>query len=126
MTDGQAAVDLESTPTVMNTDTIQNLINFYDIGMESIVELSKIISQHDIIFWNGPLGVIEHKHYSYGSKTLFKLLKESEKKVIIGGGDTAGFVNKFEHQFHYISTGGGASLDYISNGHLEGFDIFNE
>ncbi len=125
MSDGLAALDLESTPTMMNTNTIQNLINFFDIGMNSIIELNELVSKHDIIFWNGPLGVIEHHHYNYGSKTLFEILKKSGKKIIIGGGDTAGFVNQYQHQFHYISTGGGASLDYISNGHLLGYDVFN-
>ena len=48
-----------------------------------------------------------------------------DKKVIIGGGDTGGFVNKYNHNFTHISTGGGASLDYISNGHLLGYDVFN-
>ena len=110
---------------MMNTNTIQNLIKFYDLGMNSIIELSKLISKQEIISWNGPLGVIKHHHYYNGSKTLLELLKSSGKKIIIGGEDNAGFVNQYEHQFHYISTGGGASLDYISNGHLCGFDIFN-
>lgn len=124
MKDGLAAVDLKTPPTMMKTDTIQNLISFYDIGMESIIELSKLILEHDIIFWNGPLGVIEHNLYYYGSKILIKLLSDSGKRIIIGGGDTAAFVHKYPHNFEYISTGGGASLDYISNGHLIGFDIF--
>ena len=125
MKDGLASIDLQTPPTTMDTNTVQNLVDFYDIGMKSIVELNKLVSEHDIIFWNGPLGIIEHKFYNYGSKTLFQILNESGKKVIIGGGDTAAFINKYKHQFYYISTGGGASLDYISNGHLCGFDIFN-
>lgn len=126
MKDGLAAIDLKTTPTMIKSDTIQNLINFYDIGMKSIIELSNLISKHDIIFWNGPLGVIEHDFYYYGSKTLMELLNSSGKRVIIGGGDTAAFIHKYPHNFEYISTGGGASLDYISNGHLIGYDIFKD
>ena len=51
---------------------------------------------------------------------------KSGKKIIIGGGDTACFINNFDHNFFYVSTGGGASIDYISNGSLVGFDIFNK
>ena len=47
---------------------------------------------------------------------------KSNKKVIIGGGDTACFVNNFNHGFYYVSTGGGASIDYISNGNLVGLN----
>lgn len=126
MHDGLAAIDLQTPPTMMKTDTIHNLINFYDIGMSSIIELSNLISNHDLIFWNGPLGVIEHDFYYYGSKTLMEILGGSGKRVIIGGGDTAAFIHKYPHNFEYISTGGGASLDYISNGHLVGYDIFKD
>ena len=80
------------------------------------------ISKYDIIFWNGTLGVVENDLYKYGSNTLIQLLMKSNKKVIIGGGDTACFVNNFNHGFYYVSTGGGASIDYISNGNLVGLN----
>ena len=100
----------------------QMIITFFDIGMQSIIELNKIIDEYDIIFWNGTLGVVENDLYKYGSTTLIQLLMKSNKKVIIGGGDTACFVNNFNHGFYYVSTGGGASIDYISNGNLVGLN----
>ena len=51
-------------------------------------------------------------------------MKKSGKKVIVGGGDTVCFVNKHIHDFYYVSTGGGASIDYISNGDLVGIKYF--
>ena len=51
------------------------------------------------------------------------MLKKSGKKVIIGGGDTAAFVNQFSHKFYYISTGGGATIDYIANDKLVGLEF---
>ena len=75
-----------------------------------------MIKEYDMIFWNGTLGVVENKLYSYGSTTLVKLLMQSGKKVIVGGGDTSGFVmENFDHNFYYVSTGGGASLSYLSD-----------
>ena len=118
-------IDNLSTGRNSNLSHLKGDLTVINKDLSDDINWDKIISEHDIIFWNGPLGIIEHKFYNYGSKTLFQILNESGKKVIIGGGDTAAFINKYKHQFYYISTGGGASLDYISNGHLCGFDIFN-
>ena len=97
---------------------------FYDMGMESIIKLNKLINENDIIFWNGTLGVVEDEKYEYSSRVLINLLMKSGKKVIIGGGDTAGYANKFEHNFYFISTGGGAVIEYISEGSLVGVNYF--
>tara|TARA_Y100000813_G_scaffold198293_1_gene185939 strand:- start:41 stop:2185 length:2145 start_codon:yes stop_codon:yes gene_type:complete len=126
MKDGLAASNLEEFPTYIsgNINDHDNL-NFYDIGMKSILELSALIDEHDVIFWNGTLGVVENNWYSCGSKTLIDILNKSNKKVIIGGGDTAGFVNNYTHSFYYVSTGGGASLEFLSKNSLVGLDIFS-
>lgn len=154
MSDGLAAADLASTPTYMRATEPNNMPAvvagstplprndsegevgpafkerskqfFFDIGMESIIELNELIQRHDTIFWNGTLGVVENKLYSYGSTTLMHLLMKSGKKVIIGGGDTASFAHHFQHNFHFVSTGGGASIDYISNGNLSGLKYFQD
>ena len=122
MNDGLGSNDLESNCNYYHINNLPKDKNFYDIGMKSIIELNNIINEYDIIFWNGTLGVVENELYRYGSDTLVQLLIKSNKKIIIGGGDTACFVNKFKHNFYYVSTGGGASIDYISNGNLVGLD----
>ena len=122
MNDGLASNDLVSSSNYYSRDDLPSDKNFFDIGMKSIIELNEIINNYDIIFWNGTLGVVENDLYKYGSDTLIQLLMKSNKKIIIGGGDTACFVNKFNHNFYYVSTGGGASIDYISNGNLVGLD----
>jgi len=122
MNDGLASNDLISSSNYYSRDDLPSDKNFFDIGMKSIIELNEIINDYDIIFWNGTLGVVENDLYKYGSDTLIQLLMKSNKKIIIGGGDTACFVNKFNHNFYYVSTGGGASIDYISNGNLVGLD----
>ena len=125
MKDGLASDNVNNYPSYFSINNCDSKNNFYDIGMQSIIELEKLIDKYDIIFWNGPLGIIENDLYSCGSITLFNMLEKSKKKIIIGGGDTACFVNKYNHNFYYVSTGGGATLDYISNGYLIGIEIFN-
>ena len=124
MKDGLASSDLNVPGTYYKSENLPKNNYFFDIGMQSIIELNNIIQEYDIIFWNGTLGVVENDLYSYGSRTLLELLIKSGKKIIVGGGDTACFVNKNNHNFYYVSTGGGASIDYISNGSLAGMKYF--
>ena len=72
------------------------------------------------MFWNGALGISEHNFYKNSSELLINILNNCKSKVIIGGGDTSAFVNNYNNNFFHISTGGGASIEYISNGTLEG------
>ena len=97
--------------------------------MKSFNELHELIRNHDIIFWNGTLGVVENDQYKQGSELLVNTLIQEltsfkEKKVIVGGGDTGGFVNKYNNNFTHISTGGGASIEYISTNNLIGLQYF--
>ena len=115
-------------PSAIEHKYIDNIIDpvcignnkIFDIGPKSINELAKYINKSNIVFWNGGLGICEDLFYRNGSETLIHLLNSCNAKVIIGGGDTAGFVNQYDNNFHHISTGGGASIDYISNGTLPG------
>lgn len=126
MIDGISSVGLDNNNIYhyRHTNELPDNEYFYDMGMESIIELNKLIQENDVIFWNGTLGVVENQKYEYSSRILLNILKKSNKKVIIGGGDTAGYVNSYENNFYFISTGGGAVLEYISNGSLCGVDIY--
>ena len=124
MKDGFSSYSLDGEAHYSKDVSLKEDHYFYDIGMESIGELCKLIQQNDIIFWNGTLGVVENDLYKLGSETLVNFLMMSGKSVIVGGGDTASFVNKFQHNFDHILTGGGASIEYISNGSLVGVDFF--
>tara|TARA_E500000178_G_C16696997_1_gene606400 strand:- start:153 stop:734 length:582 start_codon:yes stop_codon:yes gene_type:complete len=104
---------------ISNKESIGNN-KIFDIGPQSMNTVATLINQSNIVFWNGSLGICEDPFYKNGSEMLIHLLNSCKAKVIIGGGDTAGFVNDYENNFHHISTGGGASIDYISNGTLPG------
>jgi len=106
--------------------------NMYDIGMKSMRKLQKMIDECDIVLWNGSMGVIEDDRYIVGSQELVEYLNyQTEKNVIIGGGETASLFNNNSITSHiYVSTGGGALLEYIQlkaiGKHLPGLEIFVE
>ena len=124
MIDGLVGKDLVDKSEYSLTEDLKEDKYFFDIGMQSIVELTNLIDKYDVIFWNGTLGVVENNLYKHGSVSLVNYLINSKKKVIIGGGDTACFVNKYDHNFYYVSTGR-ASLDFLSHGKLAGLSVLD-
>lgn len=91
-----------------------------DIGFKSLDEISLYIKSAKLILWNGPMGWYEFGQKA-GTDKLIKMLLQSKSKIIIGGGDTAFF---FEHKKIpknvFVSTGGGATLEFLSKGTLPG------
>lgn len=96
----------------------------YDVGNKSIEVYKKYIDKSEIIFVNGTCGKFEDERFMEGTSNLFKTLKESGKKVIVGGGDTASACIKFgfKDSFDFISSGGGATLEYIADGTLKALE----
>ena len=129
MKDGLCSENLKNESKYKTNDNLETDEYYFDIGMKSFNELHELIRNHDIIFWNGTLGVVENDQYKQGSELLVNTLIQEltsfkEKKVIVGGGDTGGFVNKYNNNFTHISTGGGASIEYISTNNLIGLQYF--
>ena len=94
----------------------------YDIGNKSLELYKKYINQSEIIFVNGTCGKFEDDRFTEGTSGLFKILKESNKKVIVGGGDTVSAAKKFGYEFSFMSSGGGATLEYIADGTLKALE----
>lgn len=96
----------------------------YDLGNKSIDLFKKYIDNSEIIFVNGTCGKFEDERFMEGTANLFKALSESGKRVIVGGGDTASAAIKFgyEDKFEFISSGGGATLEYIADGTLKALE----
>tara|TARA_X000001036_G_scaffold381679_1_gene373875 strand:+ start:1393 stop:3435 length:2043 start_codon:yes stop_codon:yes gene_type:complete len=95
----------------LNTFNVNWIIK--DVGPNTILQLQSIITSMDLIFWNGTLGIVESPVYKRGSLLLLHALEHCKADVIIGGGDTAGFVNQYPNTLKHISTGGGASIQYL-------------
>lgn len=130
MKDGLCGLDLDCDPVYKEVKDLKEKEFFFDIGMTSLQDLQSLICDHEIIFWNGTLGVVEQENFKHGSEFLVHILQQElqrhkYKKVIIGGGDTGGFVNNYDHSFTHISTGGGAAIEYITFNELPGLKQFS-
>lgn len=105
---------------VISVDAVEADDMIFDIGPESAGQLAEIIKTLGTIVWNGPVGVFEFDQFAEGTKTLSFAIAESEGFSIAGGGDTLAAVDKYEiaEQVSYISTGGGAFLEYVEGKEL--------
>jgi len=99
-----------------------------DVGPKTIKQLNEIILKAKTIVWNGPLGVFEFKQFSEGTKNLAKAIATSNAYSIAGGGDTIAAISKFkvEKNISYISTGGGAFLEFLEGKKLPAIAILEE
>ena len=99
-----------------------------DIGTETVNKFQEILSKSKTIFWNGPMGIFEVDEFSYGTKEITKAIAEMKVYSIVGGGDSVNAINKFSSldKFNHVSTGGGASLEYLEGKALPGVNIYNQ
>lgn len=97
-----------------------------DIGPESIQLFKDYLKKAKTVFWNGPLGYFEIEQFGKSTHEIAEYLAESEKTVIIGGGDTEDAIISFKERFTHVSTGGGASLEYISGKELPAIRALKE
>ncbi len=93
-----------------------------DIGPESIKLYKAILSKAKTVVWNGPMGLIEKPAFAKGTKELIKFLASSKAETIIGGGETVQMIRKMklDDKFDFISTGGGAMLEFLEGKKLPG------
>ncbi|MBF0298583.1 MAG: phosphoglycerate kinase [Oligoflexia bacterium] len=94
----------------------------FDIGPESIKLFEQKIAPAKTVFWNGPMGMFENENFAKGTFSVAKILAELNAFTLVGGGDSVSAVNKsgVASRISHISTGGGASLEFIEQGQLPG------
>ena len=100
-----------------------------DIGIETIKSFEQILSTAKTVVWNGPLGVCEMSNFKKGTLDILNYLAENNIKTIIGGGDTAAVISNnksLKEKIYHISTGGGATLEYLSGKELPGLENIEE
>ncbi len=100
-----------------------------DIGPVSAENFAKEIREAKTVFWNGPMGVFEIEKFAGGTKAVAEALTKVEGLSVVGGGDSAAAVRILgfkDEQFGHISTGGGASLEYLEGKKLPGLEVLND
>ena len=113
----------DATPTLVSADAIPKNQMGLDIGPESAAAFAAAIKNCKTVFWNGPMGVFEFPKFAAGTKVVAQALTEVSGISVVGGGDSAAAVRALgfeDSQFGYISTGGGASLEYLEGKELPG------
>ena len=112
-----------ATPTLVSADAIPKNQMGLDIGPESSAAFAAAIKNCKTVFWNGPMGVFEFPNFAAGTKVVAQALTAVSGISVVGGGDSAAAVRALgfeDSQFGYISTGGGASLEYLEGKELPG------
>ncbi|MDH5468199.1 MAG: phosphoglycerate kinase [Candidatus Aminicenantes bacterium] len=123
-----AEADAKAEPQTVDSFPLPSEMMALDIGPKTIENYAEIISGAKTVFWNGPMGVFEIDQFSRGTTKIAEAVANSDALSIIGGGDSvaavykAGVADKISH----ISTGGGASLEFVANETLPGIEALTE
>ena len=100
----------------------------YDIGPATINQYKKYIASAKQIFWNGPMGMFENEYFAHGTNEIAHAIASSKAYSIVGGGDTVSAVNRLKlgKKMNFISTGGGATMEFLEKGSLPCIDVIQE
>ena len=114
--------------TVKSVDDVAEDDMIFDIGPDSSAKLAELLQSMGTIIWNGPVGVFEFDKFGEGTRTLSLAIAKSHAFSIAGGGDTLAAVDKYDiaDQVSYISTGGGAFLEYVEGKELPAVAILEQ
>lgn len=118
----------EAESKVVAVDEIEDEWEGMDIGPKTIEEYKNILESAKTIMWNGPLGVFEFDNFAYGTNKIAEILANCNAITIIGGGDSAAAIEKagYADKMTHISTGGGASLEFLEGKKLPGIECLLE
>jgi phosphoglycerate kinase len=118
----------DAAPTVVHADAIPPDQFGLDIGPDSARVFAGVIRHAKTVFWNGPMGIAEWESFAAGTKAVAKALSEVDGLTVIGGGDSAAVIRDLgfrDDLFGHISTGGGASLEYLEGKTLPGLAVLD-
>ena len=123
--------DLNGSPQKKELSKILSDEMILDIGPKTIEKITNIIDDSKTILWNGPAGYFENPNFAYGSIQIAKKIVENNKanKIfsVAGGGDTVSLLNNLKavNEFNFVSTAGGAFLEYLEGKNLPGITALN-
>jgi phosphoglycerate kinase len=119
----------DAPPTTVAADAMPTDQMGLDIGPDSASQFADVVRSARTVFWNGPMGVFEMDAFAAGTQAVAQALTEIDGLSVVGGGDSAAAVRQLgfsDDQFGHISTGGGASLEYLEGKTLPGLAILEE
>ena len=123
--------DLNGSPQNKELNKILSDEMILDIGPKTVDKIAKIIDNSKTILWNGPAGYFENPNFAYGSIQIAKKIIENKKEnkiiSVAGGGDTVSLLNNLKavNDFNFVSTAGGAFLEYLEGKKLPGITALN-
>jgi phosphoglycerate kinase len=120
--------DAEAASQVVDLDRVPAGWRVLDIGPKSIAQFGEVLTHAKLVVWNGPMGVFEFPRFAEGTFAIARLLAATGATTVIGGGDSASAVKKagVAKQMTHVSTGGGASLEYLEGRVLPGVAALND
>jgi phosphoglycerate kinase len=120
--------DAEAASQVVDLDRVPAGWRVLDIGPKSIAQFGEVLRRARLVVWNGPMGVFEFPRFAEGTFAIARLLATTGATTVIGGGDSASAVKKagVAKQMTHVSTGGGASLEYLEGRVLPGVAALND
>lgn len=118
----------DAVATVKAVDQVQDNEEIMDLGPETAARFAEVIKNAKTILWNGPCGVFEFDNFAQGTRDIAEAIAESGAFSVLGGGDVIAAVQKFgmEDRFSYISTGGGAFLEFVEGKTLPAVEILEQ
>ena len=120
--------DTDKKKTLLYVDKMVGDMAGFDIGPKTIKLYEKEISKARQIFWNGPMGMFEVDKYKMGTQAIARIIADAKGYTIVGGGDTVNALGDFglENKVDYVSTGGGATFEFLERGSLPALDVIQE
>ena len=112
----------------INIDSFKEADIGYDIGPKTVKLFTDILSKSKRVIINGPMGVFAEKPFDNGTKKIYQTINDNNIKTLVGGGDSAASVNMlgYSDAIFHISTGGGATLEYLAGSPFEAIEVINE
>ncbi len=122
---------LDGNGTIKEINEISDDEMILDIGPKTITSIRSVLNESNTVLWNGPAGYFENPNFANGTKEILEIIanKKSKDKIyaVAGGGETVAVINKFKKldSFNFVSTAGGAFLEYLEGKELPGIRALN-
>ena len=121
--------NLDDEPQIKQLNNIKDDDIILDIGPKTLDKIKRIIENSETVLWNGPAGYFENPNFANGSYDIAKAITNKNNSIysVVGGGDTIALINKIKliENFNFVSTAGGAFLEYLEGKELPGIKALN-